>query len=87
MREAGHEGKCTAEARSLRLKRRRPTVDRVTPRCPKTYDINGRVEQCVKDIGHTDECQLNLWLAVKVPILEPSIGTAIDAEMSIRRVS
>ena len=58
-------------------------------RCNREYEINHQTTRCVLAAGHALErpCQVNLWLAVKVPKLEVQIGTAIEgAELIVRRV-
>ena len=61
-----------------------------TLRCSREYEINHQTVRCVLDAGHELErpCQVNLWLAVKVPNLEVQIGTSIEgAELTVRRVN
>jgi hypothetical protein len=58
----------------------------VTLRCPKVWELNRRRERCVKADGHEGECQVNVWLAIKCPALEPGIGTSVEASIQVRRV-
>jgi len=58
-------------------------------RCECEYEIDHQLARCVLSAGHEPErpCQVNLWLAVKVPGLEVQIGTSIEgAELTVRRV-
>jgi len=56
-------------------------------RCSKVWELNGRRERCVLGTHTEDQpCQVNVWLAIRCPAVEPSIDTTVDASIRVRRV-
>jgi len=63
--------------------------NQLSSRCGKTYEVNksARMERCVLESGHVVPCQITLWWSLKVPALEPGVGTVVDGgEITVRRV-
>jgi len=55
-------------------------------RCPRVWELNHHRERCVLAAHQDGNCQVNVWLAVRCPALEPGIGTSVDASIGVRRV-